>query len=112
LGIRDGQVILPRRLPLLETFANHLASDAKKLVEDEQTGAKAFKYIRIAANYYSLAFTYDWIACERERRHYIGFVPNRELEDWERPMMWRIARMMRNETGIEFPLGLDRKRIF
>jgi hypothetical protein len=61
-------VILPRRGPLLETFADHLAADAKKLVEDEETGAKSYRYIRTGTNHFSLAFTYDWIASEQERR--------------------------------------------
>ena len=73
-GIRDKAVILPRRLPLLDEFANHLASDAKKLVEDEETGSKSYRYIRTGTNHYSLAFTYDWIASEQERRSSGGFV--------------------------------------
>ncbi len=71
-GIRDGEVVLPRRVPLLETFAEHLASDAKKLIEDEETGAKSYRYIRTGTNHYSLAFTYDWLASEDERRCYSG----------------------------------------
>src|SRR5207249_11509741 len=67
-GIRDGEVALPRRVPLLETFAEHLASDAKKLIEDEETGAKSYRYIPTGTNHYSLAFTYDWLASEQERR--------------------------------------------
>jgi hypothetical protein len=31
-GIRGREVVLPRRAPLLEEFAEHLASDAKKLI--------------------------------------------------------------------------------
>jgi hypothetical protein len=72
-GIRDREVVLPRRTPLVEEFAEHLASDAKKLIEDEETGAKSYRYIRTGTNHYSLAFTYDWIASERERRYSGGF---------------------------------------
>jgi hypothetical protein len=32
--------VLPRRMPLIETFARHMAADAKILDEDEETGAK------------------------------------------------------------------------
>lgn len=67
-GIRDEQVVLPRRGRLLEEFADHLASDAKKLIEDEETGAKSYRYLRIGTNHFSLAFTYDWLALEQERR--------------------------------------------
>jgi hypothetical protein len=71
-GIRDGEVVLPRRSKLLETFADHLASDAKKLIEDEETGSKSYRYVRTGTNHYSLAFTYDWIASEQERRCHGG----------------------------------------
>jgi hypothetical protein len=110
-GIRDGEVALPRRSRLLETFAEHLASDAKKLIEDEETGSKSYRYIRTGTNHFSLAFTYDWIASERERRTYGCFV-QREIEEWERPISWRIAQMMSRETGIEWPLRFDRNKIF
>jgi len=73
-GIRDAEVILPRRIPLLEVFAEHLASDAKKLIEDEETGSKSYRYIRTGTNHFSLAFTYDWIASEQERRSSGGFI--------------------------------------
>ena len=54
-GIRDAEVVLPRRIPLLEKFAEHLASDAKQLIEDEETGAKSYRYVRTGVNHYSLA---------------------------------------------------------
>ncbi len=77
-GIRDGAVVLPRRVPLLETFAEHLASDAKKLIDDDETGAKSYRYIRTGVNHYSFAFTYDWLASENERRSYTGV-----LQAWD-----------------------------
>ncbi len=102
-GIRDGELVLPRRVPLLETFAEHLASDAKKLVEDEETGAKSYRYIRTGTNHYSLAFTYDWLASERERRScgadcFINVID----DDDDRPLMWPLMQMMRSE-GFEWP---------
>ncbi len=63
--IRAKGVILPRRNPLVEQFADHMAADAKQLVEDEQTGAKSYRYVRTAADHLSLAFTYDCIAWSR-----------------------------------------------
>ena len=45
-AVREKLVTLPRRDRLIETFANHLASDAKVLDEDEETGAKRFLYNR------------------------------------------------------------------
>jgi len=51
--------------PLVEGFARHLAADAKQLVEDDQTGAQEYKYIRTGPDHYRLAFTYDSIAATR-----------------------------------------------
>ena len=55
-------MILPRRSPLLEKFAAHMASDAKRLIEDEETGSQVYRYIRTGTDHFSLAFTYDCIA--------------------------------------------------
>jgi hypothetical protein len=60
--IREGQVVLPQRSPLVEEFASHLASDAKRLQEDPETGSQVFRYIRTGTDHFSLAFTYDCIA--------------------------------------------------
>jgi hypothetical protein len=66
--VRDRQVVLPRAGKLLEEFAEHLSADVKQLVEDEQTGAQSYRYIKTGVNHYSLAFTYDCIAWSRESR--------------------------------------------
>jgi hypothetical protein len=113
-GIRDGEVVLPRRVPLLETFAEHLASDAKKLIEDEETGAKSYRYIRTGTNHYSLAFTYDWMASEQERRYWGDCFINVLDDDDDspfRPIMWPLIQMHRNE-GFEWPPRWDRNKIF
>src|SRR3990172_12121420 len=39
-AIREKKVVLPRRGPVVETFARPMAADAKILEEDEETGAK------------------------------------------------------------------------
>jgi hypothetical protein len=101
-AIRDGEVILPRRVPLLETFAEHLASDAKKLIEDEETGAKSYRYIRTGTNHYSLAFTYDWIASEDERGPVCTWDLDEEVDPRDQTLMYPLIQMMRNE-GMEWP---------
>ena len=63
--VRDRRVVLPRAGKLMEEFANHLAADVKQLVEDEDTGAQAYRYIKTGVNHYSLAFAYDCIAWSR-----------------------------------------------
>jgi hypothetical protein len=106
-GIRDGEVVLPRRVPLLETFAEHLASDAKKLIEDDETGAKSYRYIRTGVNHYSFAFTYDWLASEDERRSHggIGIVAVGET------IMGDLIRAHRAE-GFDWPPRWDRDKVF
>jgi len=64
--IREGLVLLPRRTPLVEEFAQHLAADAKRLEEDEQTGSQQYRYVRTGADHFSLAFTYDCITWSGE----------------------------------------------
>ena len=107
-GIRDAEVILPRRIPVVQTFAEHLASDAKQLIEDEETGAKSYRYIRTGTNHYSLAFCYDWLASENDRVSYGGIV---EVGDWGGTIMGGFIRAMRNE-GAEWPPRWDRNRVF
>ena len=51
----------------MQEFASHLAADVKQLVEDEETGARAYRYIKTGTNHYSFAFTYDCIAWSRDR---------------------------------------------
>lgn len=100
-GIRDGAVVLPRRVSLVEEFAEHLASDAKKLIEDEETGSKSYRYIRTGTNHYSLAFTYDWIASEKERRPSSVWVHS-EPRPEDRPITYDLLQSMRHD-GLEWP---------
>ncbi|MFH2001839.1 MAG: phage terminase large subunit family protein [Planctomycetota bacterium] len=68
--IRDQRLTLPRQTPQIEEFARHMASDAKVLDEDEETGVKRYKYIRTGPDHFSLAITYaalslKWIRTPR-----------------------------------------------
>jgi hypothetical protein len=63
--LRERRVVIARGLPELREFARHVACDAKILEEDEETGAKKYKYIRTGANHYSMAFTYACLAAWR-----------------------------------------------
>src|SRR3989442_8520207 len=60
--VREKKLVLPRQTPIIEEFARHMAADAKILDEDEETGAKKYRYIRTGADHFSLAFTYAWMA--------------------------------------------------
>ena len=69
--------VLPRRNRMVETFAKHVASDAKQLIEDEETGAQKYRYLRTGADHFSLALTYDSVAWMGEHPAYalMGRVP-------------------------------------
>jgi hypothetical protein len=68
VAIRDKEIVLPRRLPVVEEFARHMAADAKVLDEDEETGAKTYRYVKAGGeNHYSMAFTYALMAWMRGR---------------------------------------------
>jgi hypothetical protein len=66
-AVREKLLVLPRRQPLVETFARHMAADAKKLEEDAETGAQRFHYIKTGENHFSFAFTYAWMAASYYR---------------------------------------------
>ena len=64
--MRDGKVIFPRTGKVMQELAEHMACDVKQLIEDQDTGAKSFRYVRTGTDHYSLAFTYDCIAWSRD----------------------------------------------
>ena len=68
----------------MQEFAEHLAADVKQLVEDDQTGARSFRYVKTGTNHYSFAFTYDCIAWSRDSgrplRVFIGNAENSPLD--------------------------------
>jgi hypothetical protein len=80
-AIRKGEMILPRRQPLLEEFAQHMSCDAKVLIEDLETGTKKYKYVKTGTNHYSFAFTYaclalsDLVVFDVENTGWIDFDP-------------------------------------
>ncbi len=65
--VRDRTVVLPRGGKVIQEFASHMAADVKRLVEDEETGARSYRYVKTGTNHYSFAFTYDCIAWSRDR---------------------------------------------
>jgi hypothetical protein len=61
-AVREKKLVIQRGLVHTDLFARHMACDAKQLVENEETGAKKYRYIRTGADHFSLAFTYAWMA--------------------------------------------------
>jgi len=65
--IREGKVVLPRQSAVVEEFASHMAAIAKKLEENEDSGEQKFTYVRSGPDHFSMAFTYDVLAWQRDR---------------------------------------------
>ena len=64
--IRESQVLLPRRGPIVEEFATHMAAITKKLDEDDDTSEQKYNYVRSGPDHVSMAFTYCVLGWERE----------------------------------------------
>lgn len=60
--VTGQKVVLPRECEPVVEFAKHLASVAKKLEEDEDTGSKRYVYVRLAADHYRHALNYEAMA--------------------------------------------------
>ena len=64
--IREKGIVISRGATHLQEFARHMSCDAKVLVEDPDTGAKRYKYIRVGGeDHFSLAFTYACMALSK-----------------------------------------------
>ncbi len=87
-AVRDRKLVLPPRSGSIETFAAHLAADAKVLDEDAETGIKKYRYIKTGTNHYSLAFTYAWLAAREGVRMpqftFLNLRPDRDEDEWRR----------------------------
>jgi hypothetical protein len=83
---------LPRREPLVEMFAKHMAADAKVLDEDPDAGTKKSRYVRVGEDHFSLAFTYAMMGVNDQ--------------------FWRslpVSRMTSESEG-EVPIGVHGRR--
>ena len=61
--IRVGDsIILPKRSPLIEEFAQHCHNVAKRMEEEEETGSKRYVYVRLNADHFRHAFNYECMA--------------------------------------------------
>jgi hypothetical protein len=56
--LSSGEVILPRRNPTLEEFAQHCANVARVLQTDPETGSSRYVYIQTGPDHYRHAFSY------------------------------------------------------
>ncbi len=92
-AVREKKLTLPRQDGLIDLFAQHMAADAKVLDEDEETGAKKYRYIRTGEDHLSLAFTYAWMATTRN-------AGQRSLLDFMRK---QVREMDTDDRDIELP---------
>ncbi len=86
-AVREKKIVLPAPSPMVETFARHMAADAKILEEDEQTGAKKYRYIRTGEDHFSLAFTYAWMAASESwgMLEWLEFMKHKEPDRRDNP---------------------------
>ena len=83
--VRERRLVLPRRDSIVETFARHMAADAKILDEDAETGAKKYRYVRTGEDHFSLAFTYALLAATDGSNNRALFREiRRDLKRWNR----------------------------
>jgi hypothetical protein len=82
--VREGRLVIPRGLPRVEEFAQHMGADAKVLDENPETGAQKFRYVKTGENHFSMAFTYACLALER-RASEPCIVPIPGIFRWPRP---------------------------
>jgi hypothetical protein len=60
--IQKRTVEITRRSGLVETFADHMSATAKRLEEDEETGSKVYRYVKLGPDHYRHAFNYECMA--------------------------------------------------
>lgn len=61
-GKGASQVILPKKCQMVEEFAQHLHSVAKRLEEDEETGSKRYIYVKLNPDHFRHSFNYECMA--------------------------------------------------
>jgi len=57
-----GEIVLPRRSDRMEEFARQLTNAAKRLEEDEETGSKVYRYVKLGPDHYRHALNYECLA--------------------------------------------------
>jgi len=60
--IMQGRLILPRPCDIVQEFAAHLHSMAKKIEENEETGSKRYVYVKLGPDHFRHALNYEAMA--------------------------------------------------
>ena len=82
--IRSQETILPKtHYPEVQEFAEHWHNLVKKEIEDPETGAKKWTYIRVGPDHYAHADNYDNIAHSKYGRvRTLGCLGSQSRDDW------------------------------
>jgi hypothetical protein len=60
--IMNSQIVLPKECGVVQEFARHCTSVAKKLEEDEETGSKRYVYVKLGEDHFRHAYNYECMA--------------------------------------------------
>uniref|UniRef100_A0A6H1ZL92 Putative terminase n=1 Tax=viral metagenome TaxID=1070528 RepID=A0A6H1ZL92_9ZZZZ len=60
--VMNKEIIIPKECEETKLFADHLHAVAKKIEEDEQSGAKRYVYIKLGDDHFRHAFNYECMA--------------------------------------------------
>lgn len=84
-----GKLVLPRKNEEMMVFAKEMSNIAKTLIEDEMTGSKTYRYIKLSgkADHYRHAMNYCYLASQRvgviSDSNFINkFFANRRRKSW------------------------------
>jgi len=71
LWIKNNEVELPRRCAEVEEYAKQMCNSAKILEEDEETGDRVYRYVKLGDDHYRSAMNYFYMALQ-SLTHYQG----------------------------------------
>ena len=71
LWIRNKEIELPRRCAEMEEYAKQMCNAAKVLEEDEETGDRIYRYVKLGDDHYRSATNYFYMALQ-SLTHYQG----------------------------------------
>lgn len=60
--VMGGKIAFPRECEIVHEFAQHLSNIAKKLEEDEETGSKVYRYVKLGPDHFRHALNYEAMA--------------------------------------------------
>ncbi|MBU1536465.1 phage terminase large subunit family protein [Myxococcota bacterium] len=71
-AVRDGELLLPRECEPVKDFAQHCHNTAKTLEENEETGGKRYRWVKLGADHYRHGWNYCKLALDRILESFFG----------------------------------------